>query len=502
MNVADQQLPFNKERQDALLGHLLVDQRFFKQCVDRIKPEWFLDGLNSKVWAAKVQFWVEFKRIPTKEELLASEPFRLASMGERSKMNTKVGAAQNLTNIYGLDTLLPELTTWLHTRYFHEGISQSTAAFNNGKLPEAFNILNGTVDSIKTTTFERSIASDFSNYMQFFEEGKLELQNALGFGIEQFDKILLPDAEGKGSLLPGDTTILLAPTNVGKTSTMITVAAHNVWRCKPTLMLAHEGTERDIMEKMWCSMLNVNKAQLRDMAKDPSGEGQRIMNHALAFLQRFFKFIHMPQAGLTVEQVASVIRREQENRISQFGTGYALLVDDYPAKLTSENMKYGQFQKRNLDEYVYNYFVQLALEYKFHSLLAIQSNRTGSKINRGQKGFEERLLTPEDANESYGPCQIATNVVTINRGPLEEALGYVIYYICKSRSSDKGWAICCRTNFKNAITHSDSLGCTVYRGDVPLGDQMESLFVAHRGREIPRETLFSSATNIAPTATA
>lgn len=37
-------LPFDEEQQQALMGHVIQDERFFLQVKDRIKADWFVDG--------------------------------------------------------------------------------------------------------------------------------------------------------------------------------------------------------------------------------------------------------------------------------------------------------------------------------------------------------------------------------------------------------------------------------------------------------------------------
>jgi hypothetical protein len=533
MTAPSEQLPFSPKRQDAILGHLLSNERFFKQCKDRVKKEWFMDPWASKVWQAKLNFYTKYGRYSTLAELNDCDDVRLSSQGDANKMRVKIAEAINLTEHYGLEPLVSEMTVWLHSRLFADGAAQSTSLYNAGKFAEAFSYMKERISDIEKTTFEEDEAYDFDNFIAHFARRELETQGALSFGIDTIDGLLLPMGtrfrhigtgesikpgewekldpatreqyqKTTGSLLPGDTTVLLAPTNIGKTTTMITVAAANVRQFKHVLLITHEGVDDDIAEKMQCSMLNLNRAQLYDLVK--TEEGRQLLSSCAAVLKKYFKYLPMSKAGLCVEAVAAKIRRVQEERIElrrpeiqaarlragkgvsdgELEPGFDLVIDDYPAKLWSENVVYGQFQKRNLDEYVYNYFVQLALEYKFHCLLAIQSNRSGAKINRGEKGAEDRLLTPEDVSESYGPMQIATNVITINRDPWCEANGYVIYFIGKSRSSERGWAIVCKSDYKNCITHSNSLGSTYYRGDVPLGLQTETLFLQNRGKKIER----------------
>jgi hypothetical protein len=150
-------------------------------------------------------------------------------------------------------------------------------------------------------------------------------------------------------------------------------------------------------------------------------------------------------------------------------------VDDYPAKLSTLQARGGNFNKRDIDLVVYNYFVQLALEYNFHSLLAIQTNREGAKVNKGNKDGEKRLLVMEDVSESYGPIQLATNVLSMNRDGQAKARNRLTFHIDKSRSNETGWAVVCRTNYGHSITHANWLGGTYYRGSSTMADTIDTL---------------------------
>lgn len=486
---AVEQLPFNTPRQDAVLGHLLTNDTFFKQCKDRIKPEWFIDGYAQKVFIGKCNFFKILSRCPNRAELLSCDDFAVESMNTRNMLHAKMVEAENMAKLHGLDTLVPELTKWFHSRVFQEAIGRSQTLYNNGKFPEAFALMTDRMKYINSSQFVEEKTYDFSNFQNHIARRETEVKSAISFGISAVDRIMLPLGEGKGSLLPGDTTLLMAPTNIGKTSSKITIAAYNVMKCQPTLLLTHEGVDDDIAEKMVMSMMGLNRAQVFALFKDQSGEGYRLYQRYLNFLNRWFTYLPMNKPGLSVEEVIATVQHLQEARKSKWGDKYKLLIDDYPAKLGSQSNQFGQFQKRNMDEYVYNCFVQLALEEKFHNLLSQQINRTGSKINRGQKGFEHRLLTPEDANESYGPSQLATNIITENRSPSDERLGFITYNICKSRGNAKGWVVVCRSEYEKCITHSDKLGCTWYHGDVPLGEVVDSMFVAYFNQEIPYKAI-------------
>lgn len=168
---------------------------------------------------------------------------------------------------------------------------------------------------------------------------------------------------------------------------------------------------------------------------------------------------------MTIEEVVPIIRMNQEEwATTHKGKGFDLLISDYPAILSTQQAQKGNLQMRHKDKIVYDYYVQLALEYKFHSLLAIQTNREGARVNNQEKG-NDRLIHSTDVSESFDPIKEATNIITLNRSPEAKKDNYLIYLIDKSRGSETGISILARTNFAHCITHSEALGATAFVGD-------------------------------------
>jgi hypothetical protein len=156
------------------------------------------------------------------------------------------------------------------------------------------------------------------------------------------------------------------------------------------------------------------------------------------------------------------------------GKGYDLLIDDYPATLGTSQLKGKGYNRGDSDAYVYDYFVQLSLELNFHSLLAVQSNREGSKVNAKLKE-EGRFLRMEDVAETFGPMKRATNVISINRDAHAMTNNKVTFYICKSRSGQTGWAVYCNSDYDRYITHSNELGCIIYNSALNQSDKIDLL---------------------------
>lgn len=480
--LPQQPLPFSPAKQEALLGHMLSDEKFFLLARDLITPDLLVDPIAAKCWAAAREFAAKWGRPPTEHELRESSAITSMEQGARNKIYAKMIQCKDATGRFGLDVLRAELDDWLHGTIYRRSVEQSATLYNKGKFKEAFEEIRRGARDIDNVSFTETPEVDFSSSLAFLEQQQQDLHKAMTFGVSSMDRLLLPGGVN-GSLLPGDMTVLLAPTNIGKTTSMITVARHNILRGKSVLFLSHEGRPSDITEKIWRSMLRVTSTDLFSLQHTP--EGQQRLQAATKYLSRFLTYLPIHRPSLTVEELEGVIRRLNEKRKAKYGKGYDLVVDDYPAKLTSQMASKGNMQRRQKDEYVYDYLNRLASEMGFHCLAAIQGNREASKVNRREAGREDRLLTPEDVAESFGAMMVATNVITINRDPKAVADGRVTYFIGKSRSSETGWAVVCRSDYRRSMTHGDELGSTWYRGHSTMADNVEQLLVENNGRAIP-----------------
>jgi hypothetical protein len=99
----------------------------------------------------------------------------------------------------------------------------------------------------------------------------------------------------------------------------------------------------------------------------------------------------------------------------------------------------------------------------------------------------------EDAAESWGPITQATNVISINRNEAAKAKGLVTFYIDKSRSSETGYAVVCKSDYGRAITHSNELGAVYYRG-VTAVEKIDQLMEQYNNgtHEIPMSEIVGS----------
>lgn len=480
-NIQDtfDEIAFSSAKQEAIIGHLLENETFFSQSKDRIKPEWFHDVYCRQIIVNKLQFVDKNNRSPSIEELKNLKQILQEEESVRNKFYAKIDECLLNSKKFGLDVLSLELTNWLHSQIYKVSVNKSIILYNNKKPKEAFNEVEKAIKEINESSFHDDKEEKFTAYVEDFKASEAEYDFALTFGQETFEKLLCPKAK-RGCFLIGDMSLIIAPTSTGKTSSMITILVANLLQKRDCLYIVHEARPGEIKERIWCNIMNCTAQELYLMYKNP--EGQKKLNACLSYLDRYLTFMPMYRGGLTVEEVGAAIRKKQDDRLRKYGKGYDLVIDDYPAKLDMEKNK-GNMNRRHIDEYVYNYFTQLGLELKFHSLNAIQTNREGSKINN-QEYETGRLLTKEDVLESFGPVTAATNCWTINCNPIDKAKNRLIYYIDKSRNSTTGYAVVCKSNMAKATAHSNILGATYYLGTGTYADKLDGLLDKYSGQMI------------------
>jgi len=479
-------LPFSEFKQDALLGHILTEDQFFQIIKNKIQPEWFLSQANAKIYWMYLKFrhkYIDEHKMPTHMAFRECNQFLELDPKDRNILFSHIGKCLSAVNQIPLYLIKPDLTEWLHSVILMTAMKDANRFYNNKDIKQCYQILTKGVKEVQTTAFDGGKAYDFRNPELLFQEAEIDRKDALTTGLKILDESIL-DGAIAGGLKRSDTTVFIGASGAGKTTTLITIAAENIRQSKDVLFMTHEGGPRDIQLKFISNAVGCSIRQLFELNKN--NEGRHKIEQATINIDKHLKYIPYNKAGMTIEEVIPIIRISQEERIAQKenGKGFDLLISDYPALLTTEQARQGHFPKRLIDQIVYGQYVQLALEYQFHSLLAIQTNREGARINRGHDGETSRLITPEDVSESYGPIQQATNVITINRSEQATEQNMITYYIGKSRGNQAGVRIVADSNFAANMSHSNAFRAVRYIGQYSHEQAVQQLLSLHQTNSV------------------
>lgn len=481
-------LPFSPEKQRAVLGHVIYDEIFFGKVVGRIDPEWFTEPLVCRIYDAVKKWYLKWGKQPSVPELLNSPAITALPAAEIVQIQATVASVKNSRQTFAYLPLLEEMEIWLKTRLVQLALPKACASFNRRRPEESISVLNQMVQDYHSVRFLDDGQATFDTMRDDLIRENITRQSALTFGLAAMDRLL--DPLGKvGGMFTGDMTVLLAPTNVGKTSALVTVACANIRMGRSVLFVSHEGRPEELKHKFMRCLSGMNSKELLDAYMD--AEKVNVMRGYEQMLKRFLVYVPMNKPGLTIEEVVQGIGRYQDQRRLSTGKGFDILIDDYPAKLTTGTASQGHLQLRHVHEIVYGQFVQMGIFHNFHVLVAVQTNREGSKVNRKQGDYkrETRLLHMEDVMESWGVMTAAATVISINRTAVDAERKKLTYLLCKSRSGETGWAVVCNTDYDRCRTHSNSLGAFWYRGEDGVGERSSDIMNAFKDRLVTSEKM-------------
>lgn len=517
--VHDTPLPFSDIKQIAFLGYIIHQESgLFKYIRAYATPNWFTNPTVGLVYDAIKRWWGEYKQIPSQQDL--SNWTQLSKDAEiQQRMQNVLIRAVEERKAWNVDALKNETQVWMQAKILQETGEKAAAYFNAEKFAEAASAYDA---GYKAYNEARLNLGNFKRAVDIEElrEGQGR-DGVVRFGLTGIDDTLFP-RNPRGGLRKGDQTLVMAPSNMGKTTTLITCAIHNVIDDNKVLLVTHQGRDTDIRVKYIRCFLNLmpfelfkkilgepvrddilgtaglkfcfdllkpenelfcrrSFDQLRHIGKDINeflgglawvDQRASVLRKVLYWLDERLVYASHHKAFLKVEEVVPILERAQEACHDRWGKGFDLCIDDYPGCLQTESNSRGNYQARQVLDIVYEAFVQTALAKNWHSLVAVQTNREGSRKASGYDGMkfagkpkEIQFLRNEDIAEAWGPITGATNVITVNRSPSAQIDHTVTYYIAKSRSSMTGVAVTAYEDWGRCITHADELGWISYQLD-------------------------------------
>lgn len=447
--------------QEAVIGHIFEDTRFAVRCTEFLKPTWFTAGLMlQQIWTTYKEFHKKAGRLPafTKEkdgneikttfEILDEPFFRELDVPSLEKYKVLLKRCTTVSvNAFPLDEIKKNLTGFARANLFKETMVQAGEQYKSRFYDKAYIWTKEKLDEITKTDFDGDLlAMDLTSPGDWlFKEDKRK-DLAISTGCAALDEAL------GGGLFRGETTAIMAPTNTGKTTAMVTMVRHSLVNHKKVMLITHEGRPEAIRLMVLAALTGFPR---RELASLWMNGGRKQIEIAAKLMDEYLTFIPYVLTGkMYIENVANeIIKRCEEAK--RAGKPYDLLVDDYPKKLRSKSRAGSKdiAYRAELAE-IYDQFNHLAAELNVHALVAIQTNRQGSKQNRGTVDVDQ-YLGMEEIDESFGVAQNMANIITLNRSSNDAKANILSYSIAKSRNDQTDIAVRTRTKYDSSLTHGD-----------------------------------------------
>lgn len=460
---ADHPLPFTEEMQEAIVGYSLTDVDFFIKCNKRLRGNWFTKNINLGVIFDQLKFYYAKHRefIRSIDEFKA-EPFFLEQKNsDKHKFYTLIDRSVASSRNFNLQNVERKLTGFMRLSLFKESIEGAALRYKSQGFDDAYIWTKAKLGEIQDATFEdQDVVLRFANPEKWVEEQKKRKSQSISTGNALLDQAL------GGGLFKSETCAFMAPSNVGKTTAMITLARHAVKNKQNVLFIIHEGNPKELRLRILSAFLGVKTETLYTMDK-------QIVKAASEYIDQYLTYApYIKTNAMYVEDVVDFIKAMHKEKLEKNGKGFDLIINDYPKKLKSRirtGQKEGLYRVEASE--IYDAFNHLATELDVHCFVAIQTNRTGLKQNNG-KIESDFLLGMEEVDEAYGIAQNLANIITLNRSPEDKARRILRFNVAKSRNSPTDICINTRTSYECCLAFGDKDmfdNNGMWQMDIPMG---------------------------------
>jgi replicative DNA helicase len=471
---------FDEKWQEATFGHMLTNKQFFEKCKTYIKPSWFQ---NPKINAICQMYYTatdEKKRYLTLVEFEALKISSLVDMKQARSYIDTIEKCKITAKDIRIEIISEEMTAWAWQASARDLIEKGALKYNQGEGSKIIDFFANKLEQIKRINFSGDAIVDLSNPINFYTTFDETRTNGVSTGSRLLDKLMVGDVtyrkvkeDGSEEIdqvpgfIKGFTTVVLGPSNSGKSSLMATFARNVALQRKKVLFITHEGTESMNVDRIFKSYLEMNATDISEKLK--TEEGRRDLINKTSEINNYLFYKHHNFAGsMYVEDVISIIREIHAREIAKDGHGLDVVIDDYPANLMSRAHANQKLERRHTLANNYRQFSSLGDELGLHMILPMQVNRSG--YTKAKNGDE--LLGQDDVAEAFEVCQIADNVISINRSDEDKKNKTVRLYIDKNRAGETGSVFWSQTDLSKSLMFKPG---TLDEGWSRYGDSIQTV---------------------------
>lgn len=479
-----------QETLSAIIGHCLVNAWFLRHCSKNLKKSHLNHAMLADIYDYVTEYYGMYSCAPTVPEMENHFMTKHPDLTTYTKYRLAIAAAVEKRDNFKVEGLASNIRGWLKLRVLRNSIGDQTKFFNQTNYQKAEQTLNETIIKLRDTNFEDEDRAVSDNMIERLEAFVNHEGEGCTFGHPDLDNIILDGAKReydksetdlkkmtKGCMLAGEITILLGPSNSGKTTTLRTIAIENVMQGKDVCYVSHEESEDKMMRGLFQTFLEIqqeemlSKAIARDQEFLKRNEGWNILSKRHLYYHEYIK-----PGKMFVEDVLDLIQSSHEKLMLSNGKGFDLVIVDYPSKTRSRESSKNA-REDTVIEYVYEQYRLLARKNQFHVLAPIQTNREGFKQNKDGGLY----LDMDNGAGSFGVMTIGDAVVSINRTSDDQSAMRIKYFVAKSRNGEAKRVFMSETRFDLGKTHGVGYGAVIFRGsEVDANDDIEKLLAGAR----------------------
>lgn len=243
-----------------ILSNLLKDDGYLRKVLPFIKPEYFTDWTERKVFQHIGKFVDEYNAAPTTEALhIIMQNDKTLTEEEFSQMSEVVSSlSQEEIN---KDWLLNETEKFCKDKAVYNAIVQSIQIIDGKNEKFTSEAIPDILKDALGVSFDNSVGHDYLTDSDDRFDFYHRVEERIPFDLEMFNKIT------KGGLPNKTLNIALAGTGVGKSLFMCHMAASSMSQGKNVLYITMEMAEERIAERIDANLMNVTVDDLKNLPK-------------------------------------------------------------------------------------------------------------------------------------------------------------------------------------------------------------------------------------------
>ena len=473
-------IDLDKATTRAIVGHMFRDRSFADRCRGKLKPNQF-PGILSEIVAAVFDLCGNEKYthlIFSKDIVLQHICYSNTKIQDQFKYANEMAECERFADTSPLEVVSDYLEGWLTKIIAIEQVQNLADQINKSKYKDIKPSIIKMHDIVQDIVFvnKENSTNNFKNlYESYLKQDQQKAESGCTIGHPSFDELLVtgslldgadkfninqhnPTEHGqmfigeqltkltRGGLLCGGNTIILGTANSGKTTTICTIGGTNAMMAKDVLLITLEQSGEEIRDKLVSNIMGLSNQEIRQRAKaialaggpeiaskNPNARDFLLKINAVeqVLLKHVVHVHHNKTNQMNLEFVLQLLNQEFHKRKKETGKSFDLVIIDYPGRLRSD--KYlGKTSNRHEELwYIYQTFIDHAREFKYHTILPVQTNREGYRVNQGDRG---RLVDMGDTGGAFAIAQAADQVITINRSSEDKTSNRIRYLIAKNRS--------------------------------------------------------------------
>ena len=246
--------------EQVILENLVKDDEYVRKVIPFLKPEYFMQYEDKKVFDIIFNFVEKYNNVPSKQAILLAIN-EDTSLNEDSHLkclelvNTLNGDEVNR------DWLIDETEKFCKDKSLYLAVMESIQIIDGKDKDKSTDALPQILSEALSVGFDTNIGHDFIEDAEKRYDFYHRLEEKVEFDLDMFNRIT------EGGLSNKTLNIALAGTGVGKSLFMCHMASAAISKGKNVLYITLEMSEERIAERIDANLMNMPIGELKDLSK-------------------------------------------------------------------------------------------------------------------------------------------------------------------------------------------------------------------------------------------